>query len=740
MINNPTNDVTSDSEEGESPSADTAAATLRLLARSYGIEPSYRDVDGCRTTTPTDALLAVLRSLGAPVERREDIGAALVARRHELAARLLPRAAVLWEESPATVRLRWLLPAGALAGPDGKIDCALEMEDGGTIEWAVGAAELAWTRRLPDDGSAYLRGCLPLPAEIPLGYHRLRVRARGTDFEAFVISAPQRSHPLRPTTAGGAEEGPGSAAWGIQAPLYTLRGSADRGMGDLRSLGELIRWTGEKGGSIVGLLPVLATFADDPSPYSPASRLFWNEMYVDLEAGAGPGGEAPRLDAAAADFVDYPAVWQGKRRLLQQTADGVFAAGGAELDELRGFVEANPTVELYARFRAAGDRYGNDWGGWPEAARDGEIAEHDYDQADYRYHLYGQFRADRDWRSTAADAARSGVRIYMDLPLGAPGRSFDAWSRRSLFAPAVAIGAPPDPFFESGQNWALCPVLPEACRAEGYDYLRAVFRHHMGFAGVLRIDHVMGMHRQYWIPDGFEATDGAYVRTRPDELWAIMVLESQRQECALVGEDLGTVPASVRAAMDRHSVMRTYVLQTELPPHSGGPQPPPQRSLAALNTHDMPPFAAFWAEQDIDLAADLGRYDVGEADARRGQRESVRCATVSFLRAATSAEAHGELEGPEPAMSGPAAEASTLAAACLEWLAASRAQVVMVDLNDLWGETRQQNVPGTYDEHPNWRARSRYALSELDRVAGLAETLEKVDALRRRAWLESKEG
>jgi 4-alpha-glucanotransferase len=285
-------------------------------------------------------------------------------------------------------------------------------------------------------------------------------------------------------------------------------------------------------------------------------------------------------------------------------------------------------------------------------------------------------------------ANRAGTGLYSDLPLGVHPDGYDAWKERGIFVEGVNAGAPPDPFFTGGQNWGFHPIHPERIREQGYDYWSRCLRHSMRFASMLRLDHVMGLHRLFWVPKGFPAREGVYVRYRAEELYAVLRRESRRNRCAVIGEDLGTVPRQVRRAMSRHGLAGMFVVQYEWRPGFRRPgkilpgrprHPPPRRSVACLNTHDMPPFAAFWEKRKR-------KEDAGAVETARG---------------------------------------------LLKRLAAGPARAVQVNPEDLWGETRPHNRPGTTGRG-NWRRKARFPLESFSRMEEITRFFKEIKRLRAR--------
>jgi 4-alpha-glucanotransferase len=312
-----------------------------------------------------------------------------------------------------------------------------------------------------------------------------------------------------------------------------------------------------------------------------------------------------------------------------------------------------------------------------------------------------------------------GMSLYFDQPLGVNPDSYDVWRERSSFVEGMSAGAPPDLFFTAGQDWGFPPLHPERVRETGYAYPIECLRHLLRHAGTMRIDHVMGLHRLFWVPHGASATDGVYVRYRPEEWYAILCLESRRNDTVIVGEDLGVVPARVRQAMNRHGLYRSYVLELELkgrPGRAANPSSP--NSMASLNTHDLPTFAGYWSGTDLGPRKEQGWIDDAGLKRERATRDRQRDALIHDLRAA------GFLAKDE-------AGSRALLLACLSWMAAGPARMLVVNLEDLWGQPLQQNMPGTTTQYPNWRRPARqFAEFRADRA--MLGTLQSVDRIRRR--------
>lgn len=687
---------------------------LLALARAYGVQTSYNDAWGRYVEASPEALLGVLRALQAPVDGMADVGAALRERHEELAGRMAEPVVVAWDGHAPSIEVR-LAPGDAGSGA---LAWHLDLEGG---ERRAEVVDLDALPRTEGFGGRPGRR-LSLPEPLPFGYHHLTLEHGGRSAQTLVISAPGRCF-----------TGDGKPFWGVFLPLYALRTSRSWGAGDFSDLETLAEWTAGLGGGMVGILPILAAFLDEPcepSPYAPASRLFWNELYLDpRRLPEFEDCAAARRLVESADFqrevealraaprVDYPRLMALKRRVLEELALRCYSRGGARLEELERFVAGKARLDDYAAFRAVGDRRGEPWQLWPERLREGTLAPADCDEEDRRYYLYTQWAAEQQIRALAKEARRRGPGLYLDLPLGVHGSSYDVWRARDLFAVEASAGAPPDSLFTKGQDWGFPPLQPDRLRERGYDHLIECLRHHMTHAGLLRIDHVMQLHRLYWVPRGMGAAHGVYVTYPAEELYALLSLESHRHKALIVGENLGTVPGEVYEALDRHEILGMYVVQYELQPNSQGVREPPAKTAASLNTHDMPTFQGFRQARDVEDLESLGFFDAGQAQQERERRAAIRHSMEEALP-------------PEERGKGAATDAAVLHQR-LEHLAASPARMMLVNLEDLWGETEPQNIPGTHLERPNWQRKARFSFEEFSTRADVVEPLKKVDELRR---------
>jgi 4-alpha-glucanotransferase len=695
---------------------------LHLVARLFNIQTSFYDACGNLIQTPPEAVLSVLRMSGAPVERMDDLASALRQRRQFLWRRGIDPVVVAWEGSPLGFKLR--LPSRfAAAQPVYRI----VLESGESLEGKCQNDTRVRAQERSVEGVRYVTRQIIVPEKLPLGYHRLHLQAGEFGCDSHLLSALPQTY---------ADSRAGTRQWGLFCPVYALASEKGWGAGNFSDLEDLVDFTSQMGGDFVGTLPVLSAFLDEPfnpSPYAPVSRLFWNEFYLDVARipelrrspvaramiqSAGFRGELESLRTAP--LIDYRRLMALKRRVLEELLHCLMNQGSKRRASFERFIAAQPLAQDYAAFRAKVDRERKPWELWPLASREGTLRASDYDERDKQYHLYVQWQASEQMRALGDKARAGGPALYLDFPLGVNRDGYDVWRERQVFALEASGGAPPDGFFTKGQNWGFPPLHPEGLRQQGYRYYIQCLRHHLQHAGMLRIDHVMGLHRFYWIPHGFAATDGAYVHYPAEEFYAILSLESHRNRAQIVGENLGTVPPYVNTGLARHGIHGMHVGQFGITTDSGNALTGiPHGSVASLNTHDTPTFAGFWNEADIQDRLDLGLLSPPQAEFHRWERSAQRGALIAYLKS------RGWLQ--EGAL-----EPLAILRAWLCHLASGDASMVLVNLEDLWLEMAPQNVPGTWEERPNWKRKARFSLERLHGMDSVAEILKTIHTIRRR--------
>lgn len=531
-----------------------------------------------------------------------------------------------------------------------------------------------------EDGTV-LRVERRLPPDLPLGYHHLR--SHGADRPTLLIVGPGKAHLPE-----------GLRLWGWAAQLYAVRSRRSWGMGDLGDLRRLARWSARDLGAGFLLLNPLQSVApgtpQEPSPYFPSSRLFRNPLYLRIEEvpGAAAAGRAlePLIEAGRAlnhePFIDRDAVYRLKLTALELL--WMRFAGSAVFDRYR--CSAGAALPRFAVYCALVERHGPDRARWPARYRrpDGAAVarfgtEH---AARVLFHQWVQWLLDRQLERAARE-----LPLMRDLPIGVDPRGFDAWNWQDTLAAGVTVGAPPDEYNTRGQDWGLPPFAPHKLRAAGYLPFRETIRAGLRHAGGLRIDHVMGLFRLWWIPHGAGPAGGAYVRSFADELLEIIAIESTRSGAMIVGEDLGTVAPGVRARLARHRILSYRLLWFE----KKSPSRYPAQSLAAVTTHDLPTIAGLWT------GADLAEQDaLGLAPNRAG--------TLGIKRRL------GKLTG-----FGGTTKTADVVVRTHRLLASAAAALVTPTLEDALAVEARPNMPGTTVERPNWSIPLPLPLEEIER-------------------------
>ena len=512
------------------------------------------------------------------------------------------------------------------------------MDDGTYRRRQFTAGECSDCTSVTIDGRSYVEREIHVRQRLPIGYHTLRLETRDGIATSRILSAPlQMYRPKEP-----------QRDWGLFAPVYALRRDTMWRPGTYTELADLTRWMAQKGGRVIGYLPLLPAFLSepyDPSPYSPVTRLFWNEFYADYEATeefqqCRAAKELVRSrafrerveNAEEGRLTRYREVMEVRRSVMEVLADHFFTHESPGRTAFEQFRRENPRLDEYASFRAVREARKGSWREWPEPMCRGRLNNAGAPEA-REFYLYAQWAAHQQMTRLRDVTRKEGVKLYLDMPLGVHPEGYDCWRYQDLFAMKAAGGAPPDLVFTKGQNWGFAPLHPGRLREEGYDYIIQYLRHHLQHAGMLRIDHVIGLHHLYWVPEGLQGSQGAYIRYRADELYAVLAIESQRHSAVIVGENLGTVAPEVNESMERHGMRSLFVVEYELQPDLANPiREAPAQSVASLATHDMPPFQAFWEMRDLADRQDLGLMRAPEVAEERKRRTQMNEAFVRLLQ------------------------------------------------------------------------------------------------------------
>lgn len=729
-----------------------ANEALEKLAAWCGIEAAHFDIWGRLHRVSDATRRALLVSMGVAAGSDAALPGELARFERASWTRMLPPVQVTREAPSAPIAVLLTYPD---TGAEQALEWVLRLETGDIRVQGFQPNNLEMVEQRSIDGEPHTRRRLTLDQPLPLGYHRLAIRRPGIPgdvlAEMHLIVVPTSCHRPHILQAGGRE-------WGLSAQLYALRSRANWGIGDFGDLVRLIDFCAEQGGGLIGLNPLHALFParpDEASPYGPSSRSFLNVMYLDVEAVAEFAECAAVRDQVnddgfreclrrlrESDRVDHVQVAAVKFAVLEQLythfRDQHLATGSERGRAYRSFLaEQGRALQMHAlhdalqAHLAATDPGMWGWPVWPAEFRDPESAAVESfrrshaDRVDF--HAWLQWLAHQQLNAASRHAQTRGLEIGLmtDLAIGASAVGSDVWVQREVHATAAGIGAPPDDFNPNGQNWGLAPMNPHRLREAGYAPFIDAVRASMREAGALRIDHVMGLQRVYWIPDGASPAEGAYVRYPVEDLLGIIALESVRNRCMVVGEDLGTVPEGFRETVRARGLLsyRLLYFEREADGEFAPPSHHPRESLVMVGTHDLPTLAGFWAGRDLDLRAELGLSGSPSAlevlrETRRRDRERLLAALQrEDLASSAVIEAQRDCR----------VITAACAAAAHAYLARSPAMLMLIQTEDLLAQVDQVNVPATTAaQHPNWQRKLPLEIErwhENDIVSGVLDAV-----------------
>lgn len=705
--------------------------TITTLATRAGFEVEWRDAHHATQHVPRNTLAVLLERMGLPCGNATQIRQSAAALEAELSGRKLPPLMT------AEVERGIALPAAAIKSDS---HYRIELESGSIIDGRFTA---------PKGAEALLA-----PISEP-GYHTLVINEQ----RMTLAVAPSRCYTVTDawrTLHGNSAQPP--LLWSIAAQLYGLRRTGDGGIGDYSALAQLAIESAKRGAHALAVSPTHAMFSAEPnrfSPYSPSSRLWLNVTHIDPAAVLGADAACAALDAAqAADawsrlenlpLIDWPNAVVLKLKVLRALYEHFCTEERAQHTpralEFHGFCErAGRALEDHARFEAlqavqlAQEGGNGHWRNWPEALRDPRSPEveafADANRHEVDFHLFLQWLAAKGLSHAQHAACDAGMAVGLiaDLAVGCDSAGSHAWSYRDDMLQGISVGAPPDLFNQAGQAWGLTTFSPRAMRTQGFsafiDMLRAAFAH----AGGIRIDHILGLRRLWLVPEGESARNGAYLRYPLEDLLRLIALESWRHRSIVIGEDLGTVPPGFRERLDEHGIAGIRVLWFERAGDGKGFKPPhawDRNAVGTTTTHDLPTVAGWWRGSDITWRNRIGQT-MARADGRdpvaiaQDERADDRAALwVSFQQAGVAAP---DVAAPPPD-NAPVDEA-------LAFIAATPGPLVTYPLEDLLAQVEQPNLPGSIDEHPNWRRRVSLPIDALFEDATFCDRLLAVDRAR----------
>ncbi|QIK71314.1 4-alpha-glucanotransferase [Propioniciclava coleopterorum] len=668
---------------------------LARLADAFGISTEFWDWKGRLTHVDDATVIGILAGMG--VDATTDAGAqdALTERELRPWRRGLPACTVMRQGTP--LRLGVHVPGGTPAAVH------IRLEEGGRREAVQVDNEVA-DRDV--DGVWTGEATFELPGDLPLGYHRVHLESEAGDAEATLV--------VTPAFLGFPASMDGHRIWGYATQLYSVRSQESWGMGDLADLADLATWSGTQHFADYLLVNPLHAAQPvpplEPSPYLPSSRRYVNPLYIRPELipeyATLPEHKRARIDKlhrelsrflAPSDQIERDPIWEAKLDALRIVYD-------QGLTEVRTMAKENfvrgegRMLSQFATWCALVGEFGTNWRDWPvEYQRPSSPDVSAFAAKNAReidFYVWLQWVADNQLREaqSAARAANMRVGIMNDLAVGVSGSSAEAWVLGDAFAQGIGVGAPPDHYNQLGQDWGQAPWRPDRLEELSYQPFRAMVKGILRHSGGIRVDHIMGLFRLWWIPRGMAPTKGAYVRYNHDAMVGILMLEAQRAGALVVGEDLGTVEPWVRDYLRDRGVLGTSVAWFEM----GGderPVPPEgyrEYAMASVTTHDMPPTAGYLAMDHIKLQDRLGLLTEGIA-------EETALAERTFATWREALIARGFL-APEHAE-----DIDEQVLAMHRWIVASPARVLNAALTDAVGDHRTQNQPGTVDEYPNWR-------------------------------------
>jgi len=668
--------------------------SLGELARRYGVATEYEDWTGRQVDVPETTLVSVLAALGVPAATEDDRAAALATHDRDYWSRALPPTIVARADSASSfwVHVTHGDPVGLwIRLEDGSVRAGMRQLENHTPPYDLGD-------KLIGEAS------FELPDDLPLGYHRLYIQAGSTESSTTLIVVPAK---LEMPPRLGAKR-----TWGLATQLYSVQSERSWGIGDLTDLTDLAVWSGACYGAgyiLVNPLHSAAPVAPmEPSPYLPTSRRYVNPLYLRPEAipefaEVRQRGRIRRTRLALqensrrTELIDRDAAWAAKREVLESVYR-VKRSAGRQLAYEAYREREGRSLDDFAVWCALAERHGPDWHRWPKKfsgpARSGvaEFAAKHAETVDF--HRWLQWQLDDQLATAQSTAVRAGMElgIMHDLAVGVDPNGADAWAMQDVLALGVTAGAPPDEFNQLGQDWSQPPWRPDQLVDQGYRPFRAMVNAILRHGSGVRVDHIIGMFRLWWIPKGALPTDGTYVRYDHEAMIGILALEAHRAEAVVVGEDLGTVEPWVRDYLARRGLLGTSILWFELDRDGDGGPLQAQRwreyCLSSVTTHDLPPTAGYLAGEHVRLRDELGLL-TRPVDEELADDRAEQAAWVTELRRVG-------LLGEKPGV-------DETVLALYRYLGRTPSRILGLSLADAVGEMRTQNQPGTDDEYPNWR-------------------------------------
>lgn len=678
---------------------------LGELADRFGISTQFYDWKGRHTQVGEQTVIAILAEFGVDASTPERARAAVQRVRDDHWRRIVQPCVVLRAGQEGRVDVH--VPAGA------PVSLRIVGEDGNDhLPWQVDN----WNPDRPIDGRMIGEATFGIPGNLPLGYHELIVTvgthdADGSAADGGIHTTATSTIIVTPNRVGLPRRMGASRVWGYAAQLYSVRSHHSWGLGDLTDLADLCTWSASQGAGYLLTNPLHAaevTGRMEPSPYLPSSRLFVNPIYIrpeliaeyhDLDQYDASIIESLRtttLDDDPQALLDRDRTWQAKSQALE-LIHRVDMSASRRMAFTAFRVARGRRLEDFATWCLLSELHGSDWHDWPAELHDphgAAVARVRREHADrIDFHMWLQWIADQQLSTAQSSGTDAGmpVGLICDLAVGVNGSGADAWMLNGLFAREMNVGAPPDPFNQAGQDWGQPPMRPDVLEQMAYAPLREMVSNALRHAGGVRIDHIMGLFRLWWVPKGLGPRHGAYVRYNHEAMVGVVALEAYRAGALVIGEDLGTVEPWVRDHLASRGILGTSIMWFETGP-DGRPRQPQQwreHAMSSVTSHDLPPTSSYLRGDHVELRDRLGLLTESVDE----ERENARRERETWL---ASLRQQGVLEADEDDP-----EQVTLAMHTL--LTRTPSKVINATLTDAVGDPRTQNLPGTEDEYPNWR-------------------------------------
>jgi len=718
---------------------------IEKLADLVGFHRSYTDSYGNQVQANESARHSLLIAMGYDLSNNDAINASITSLQEDTWRKMLPDVHISkLEENDHHIII------SLAANKSDRVLWKITTEQGETLTGETLLAELSFQEKYQLASNEFQKFALTLPT-LSAGYHKLSLSYGLKTASCHLIFAPK--------TCYSPQEASSEKIWGYAAQLYSLKSDENWGMGDFGDLKNLVKKSAKQGASAIGLNPLHPLYQNNPahrSPYSPTSRCFLNSLYIDVsqipnfkscelaqQRFNSDEFQAKVSFARNTELIDYPAVADVKFEIIEllfEDFNNINTAKkiSSQYQEFIDFkVEQGEDLLLLTTFDALYEHFRKEdfnaygWKMWPSDFQ----SPHTKQVTDFQnkhakridYFAFLQWLAHRQLSDVASTTKKEGmpVGLYLDLAVGCDGSGVDVWSDKDVYVSGAAVGAPPDAMNTLGQDWGLTPINPVALQQQGYLPLIKALRSNMQYAGALRIDHILGLMRQYWVAPGMKADEGVYITFPFEDILRIIALESRRNDCVVIGEDLGTVPDGFSEIMAQAGLLSYKVLFFERW-DSGLFQRPelyPAQSMVTVSTHDLPTLTGWWTGRDLHWRQALNLYPSDEM----GQQErNDRIEDRNLLIAALDDLDVIDLES-APQQT-PAVMNTELSVAVQKYMAKAPSHIQLIPLEDTLEIVEQVNIPGTIDEHPNWRQKLPVTMTDFweeDSVKSIATAMQQ---------------